>query len=385
MATELVQLNAADFEDAMDFMNLVFSAHGPIDFTQLLPALYQPDDEMMGWNWAVREGGRIRAVVGSFPIQWQLGDARLDVAGIGGVSSHPRRRGAGYMRQLMEHCVQRMRDEGKHLSWLGGQRQRYAYFGYEKCGTGYTFTLSKANLRHVYGDAPSRLSFRPLEPGDAVHRAGCMELHDAQPFHCLRPAERFDALLRSWKHQPHIALAPDGRMVGYLVANGSGDSVCELCAVSEGHPELEIARAWTAQQRSGSIRFDLSPWHPLVHKLGPLAESFSTSSTGNWLVFNWRATLEALLNVRASTGPLIDGRVAVDIADCGTLALEVQNGETACSPTDEEPALRVDAPTAHRLLFGPLAPSATIALPPAAAALEQWCPLPLYWARQDGV
>ena len=53
-----------DFEDAIDFMNLVFSAHGPIDFTQLLPALYQPTDEQMGWNWAVRENGRIRAVVG---------------------------------------------------------------------------------------------------------------------------------------------------------------------------------------------------------------------------------------------------------------------------------------------------------------------------------
>ena len=139
----------------------------------------------------------------------------------------------------------------------------------------------------------------------------------------------------SWKHQPHIALAPDGRMIGYLVTNGSGDSVCELCAVSEGHPELEIARAWVAQQSSSSTRFDLSPWHPLVHKLGPIGESFSTSSTGNWQVFDWTATLSALLAVRASTGPLVDGRVVVEISGRGTLALEVQSGETTCTRTEE--------------------------------------------------
>lgn len=385
MTTELVQLNAADFEDAMDFMNLVFSAHGPIDFTQLLPALYQPDDEMMGWNWAVREEGRIRAVVGSFPITWQLGPAQLEVAGIGGVSSHPRRRGAGYMRQLMEHCVQRMRDEGKHLSWLGGQRQRYAYFGYEKCGIGYSFSLSKTNLRHVYGDAESRLSFQPLEPGDATHRAGCIELHDAQTYRCHRPAERFDSLLRSWKHRPHIALAPDGRMVGYVVTNASGNSVCEICAVSEGDPLLEVARAWTAQQSSSSAQFSLAPWHPLVRALGPIAESFSTSSTGNWQVFDWQATLSALFSVRAHVGPLLDGRVAVEIIDYGTVALEANGGETACTLTDEVPALRVDAATAHRLFFGPLPPSSTVDLSSNTAILEQWCPLPLYWNRQDGV
>ena len=82
-------------------------------------------------------------------MQWKLGQTTLEIAGIGGVSSHPRSRGAGYMRQLMHHLVQRMRDEGKHLSWLGGQRQRYAYFGYEDCGVSHTYTLSKTNLRHV--------------------------------------------------------------------------------------------------------------------------------------------------------------------------------------------------------------------------------------------
>ncbi len=385
MSTELVQLRAEDFEDTMDFMNLVFSAHGPIDFTQLLPALYQPNDELMGHNWAVRENGRIRAVVGSFPMQWQLGATTLEVAGIGGVSSHPRARGAGYMRQLMQHCVERMRDEGKHLSWLGGQRQRYGYFGYEKCGVCHNFSLSKSNLRHIYQGEKSAIRFRPLQAGDLTHIRGAKELYDAQPFRRLRPLESFRALLCSWQHHPQIALATDGRMIGYLVANANGDSVAELHAVEEGHPDLEIARAWTEQQSGHSTRFHLPPWYPLVPQLGQIAESFSVDSTGNWQIFDWVATLDALLKVRATTTPLLEGKIVLAIKEYGRIALAISAGEATCSASDDAADLEIDAFTAHRLFFGPLPPSAVIDLPANLAVLEQWCPLPLYWAKQDGV
>ena len=37
---KIEQLDATDFEEAMDFMNLVFGAHRPHDFATLLPTLY---------------------------------------------------------------------------------------------------------------------------------------------------------------------------------------------------------------------------------------------------------------------------------------------------------------------------------------------------------
>jgi GNAT superfamily N-acetyltransferase len=380
-----VQLRGEDFEDTIDFMNLVFGAYAPIDFAQLLPALYQPTDEHMGRNWAVREKGRIRAVVGSFPMQWCLGETTLEVAGIGGVSSHPRARGAGHMRQLMQHCVEHMRTENKHLSWLGGQRQRYGYFGYEKCGSAHNFSLDKTNLRHTYGNETSPIHFRTLQADDRTHIQGAIELHAAQPFRCLRPAESFHALLCSWDHRPHIALAPDGRMIGYLVANQSGDLVSELFAVEEGRPDLEIARAWVEQQGGGSVRLELEPWHRLLPQLAHIAESFSTHATGNWQIFDWVSTLDALMKVRATMGPLVAGEVVVEIEDYGKLALWAEGESARCSTSDKQADLSVDAFTAHRLLCGPLPPSRVVALPTAAAVLEQWCPLPLSWTKQDGV
>jgi len=52
---------------------------------------------------------------------------------------------------------------------------------------------------------------------------------------------------------------------------------------------------------------------------------------------------------------------------------------------DGPATIESDALLAHRLLFGPLRPSQIIELPAAAAALDAWCPLPLYWAPQDNV
>ena len=125
MSSEINRLQASDFEEALDMLNFSFGFQHPKNFETLLPALYKAEDEHMSWNWAVRENGRIRAIVGAFPLAWQLGETTLRISGIGGVSCHPRARNQGYMQQLMSHAVASMRAEGYHLSYLGGQRQRY--------------------------------------------------------------------------------------------------------------------------------------------------------------------------------------------------------------------------------------------------------------------
>ena len=383
MSSEINRLQASDFEEALDMLNFSFGFPHPKNFETLLPALYKAEDEHMSWNWAVRENGRIRAIVGAFPLAWQLGETTLRISGIGGVSCHPRARNQGYMQQLMSHAVASMRAEGYHLSYLGGQRQRYGYYGYEKCGIFYYLSLSKNNLRHVFGIDPLPIKFRSLTRDDQTHLQGAIGLHDAQPFRGLRAPERFYDLLLDWQHQPNIALSADGRMIGYLVANQSGDTITELLAVNEGEPELAIAAAWV--QQHGDTRFELSPWNRLLPKLANLCEGMSVSSSGNWLIFDWENVLDALLKTRAAQGPLVDGAVIIEIEGYGRLLLEVDGKHIRCAPTDAEPSLSADPATAMRLLLGPLPPSAVLALPVGAALLEQWCPLPLFWGRQDGV
>ena len=227
MSLDVVQLSGADFDEAISFLDGVFGEHRPHDFATLLPSIYQPCDELMSCNHALREDGRIRAIVGLFPIDWQVGDRLLKVGGIGGVSTDRGARGRGFMGILMRHCVERMKAEGFHLSWLGGQRQRYGYFGYEKCGQTVSFDLGRANLRHACPETAG-LRFEALEPGHSERLQQAWRMHRAQQVHCLRRLPWFHRYLRAWYNRPHAALDGSGEMVGYLVAGGEGGQVVEL-------------------------------------------------------------------------------------------------------------------------------------------------------------
>lgn len=383
MTIAIRRLGAADFEEALDVLNLAFGKAPPRDFETILPALYRRGEEEMRWNFALCEGSRIRAIVGLFPLACRWGGVTLRVAGIGGVSCHPHARGRGYMQKLMVHCVQAARAEGFHLSWLGGQRQRYGYFGYERCGVQYRLTLDPANVRHALGAADRGIDFRPLKRADRTHLQGAIGLYDSQPFRGVRPPHRFYDLLLSWGHQPYVARSRDGRMIGYLVAQADRTCVPELLAVHEGEPELALAAAWV--QRHGSTCFELPSWSRLLPKLAQLCEGVTASCSGNWQIFDWAPTLNALLKTRAALAPLLDGAVVVEIAGYGRVELAVRGRAAQCVRTEAAPALQLDAFTAMRLLCGPLPPTLVMPLPAAAAPLEQWCPLPLFWGRQDAV
>ena len=383
MSTQVIQLAAADFQDAMDFLNLVFGTHRPHDFERLLPAVYRATDEAMSCNYAVREGGRIRGIVGMFPMGWQVGDTLLKVAGIGGVSTHPKSRGAGHMKTLMHHCVSTMRQQGCHLSYLGGQRQRYGYFGYERCGHVLQFTLTRANLRHCFGQDDPGIHFAPLAADCTEWLSRARELHDLQPARCQRDPATFHSHLLNWHSEPHVALDSQGQMLTYLVANQDGSSISELPTADDAL-FLRVLRAWAAQRSEVSV--PVSQLHPgRARLLSTCCEAVSIRSTGNWQIFDWPAVVGALLSAQNAARALAHGRVRLGIEGLGPLELGVDSGGPYCSKAAGQADLSCDARTAMRLLFGPTSPSLVLELPAAARVLEQWCPLPLHWPHQDGV
>lgn len=385
MSVEVVQLTAADWDEGLAFLNGVFGEHREHNFATLLPSIYQPTNELMACNHAVREHGRIRAVVGLFPLDWQVGDVQLKVGGIGGVSTHTTVRGKGYMKVLMKHCVEKMQAEGYHLSWLGGQRQRYGYFGYEKCGQQLSISLTAANVRHVFGDQEP-LRFEPLTSGDTARMAAARQMHDAQRvYHRRGDIELFPRFLASWYHQPFVALDSAGEMMGYLVADADGGNVVELLG-QDPSTTVDMARSWVQSRQAGSARFDIPPTHfELLQRLSAIGEGVSTGTSGNWQIYDWAATVAALLQVRAAGGALADGEVVIGIEGYGNLHIRVAGTRIDCAKVDESAAVTWDPFTAMRVFFGPMPPASVTTVPAAAAPLLAWCPLPLGWPQQDGV
>ena len=135
----------------VDFINMVFSmAHCPHDFKTLEPKMYGAPGFAQHHFVAV-ENGLIRGVVGLMPMTLRVGEKRLKLGYIGSVSAHPYDKGAGHMKHCMALALDAARERGYDLLVLGGQRQRYQYFGFEQGGMSLRFAVNQRNIRHALG------------------------------------------------------------------------------------------------------------------------------------------------------------------------------------------------------------------------------------------
>ena len=408
--TEMIRFSSADFEEAMDFMNMVFSMSGAsTDFATLLPKLYRPDDRLMRDNLAIRRNGRLRAVVGSYPMQLQVGQAVLSVRGIGGVSTHPAERKSGLMRQLMLAALDEMDKEHCAMSILGGQRQRYGYYGYERCGRIMTSGVNKSNLRHFFHERQSAtVRFTRImqegtdQPENAVHLM--KSWHDSQPVHMHRSETDFLTILSSWYHRVWLASDDQERMLGYLVANGDGTSVSELITAD---PKwiLDIAAAWAQRQKSHDVHYNLPPWQTeALRTLMTLGESVTIDSAYCFRINDWPLVLSSFLQVQGSLKTLAEGVLRLGVINSAagpaehqiqrTYALVWKNGRAECRELAGDPAdrpdLLLDSLTATRLVFGPLSSECILADadlfdPQVARLLTSWFPLPVCILESDHI
>jgi predicted acetyltransferase len=383
MSEKIVQLTIDDYEEIIEFINMVFAIQGPVNFPEILPKLYQPTDEHMRCNWAIKRNGEIRAAIGLFPMALHLGDSTLNARGIGGVSVHPDDRGKGDMQKLVRHCIHLMREEDVQLSWLSGHRQRYGYFGYEIGGIKYTFSVQADNVRHALGER-SPVRFESLQRGDKERLSKIANWHERQILRVERPQAQLYEILSGWSNEPFSALNSNDEFIGYVVSGMEGNSVKELAGENT-DASLDIISAWTKKQ-GALVTIETPPFvSSLTTALSRLCESFCTVETGNWRVFNWPAVLTAALKAKNQMTPMANGsiRIAIENHDCYELVVD---GESAvCRPTFATPDIYCDEKTATALFFHSYPIDLTLSSIPKNSVLRQWLPLPLTISKQDEV
>lgn len=383
MTESIIQLTANDYEEAIHFLNTVFAVHGQIDFPVLLPGLYQATEEHMRCNYAVKRGGQIRAIVGLFPMTLCLGDVKLKLGSIGGVSVHPDNRGMGLMNKLMSAVIDVMKQENYHLSWLSGLRQRYNHFGFELCGQKYRFTVDADNIRHHFGTAPE-IHFESAPEVQAAPMHLLHQWHDRQFLHVQRSANDFYKILCSWKNKPFIAVDASRRPIGCLVTNSNGDAIYELAGENEEAMEGIVA-AWTEQHKT-AIHIVTPPLaFPFVKTLSGICDAFSIEPCGNWRVFDWPLVVSAAMKAKSRFAPVPDGAVRLAIGDHPAFEISVEGGRVDVQHTRAVPNIRCDELTALSMLFGALPSELVRGASPSQEALPDWLPLPLYLPRQDEV
>lgn len=426
----IVRFAPADFQDVCDAANLFFAEHPRRPRFGREPCqVYNPAN--MHMHFGVREPttGKILALVNMIPRTWTVGGTELKVAGIGGVCSHPvLSRGKGYVQRLVWHCIDLMKQEGYHMSQLDGIRQRYAYYGYDKCGAVTTYEINRTNVRRYFaavgadmrGDEASsapgvRAPPMPVRfvPIAATAKGGPL-LAKVQAMQRASPAffERGDDFALLCGDDLHAALDASDKFVGYLV--GSDSTISEIEAATS-QAAVGMIAAWALERGAAqgrihgdkdghfTISVKLAPWQAkagLGVALGRFAEDVQTSADENWKVLDWASALSTTLALRAATGKrrLGPGKVVVQLTDVvqlltltvdehGVTSVSSVSGDRSVSDTVD---VRTDSMTAMRVFWGPTAPEAVLEgkdedESEALEVLSQWCPLPLYTPSSDSV
>ena len=270
--------------EIIDFIDYVFSkAHRPHDFATLLPKLYGEQGDATQHHIVVREEGRIAATLLCYPVRLLAGGKTYMTIGVGSVSTHPRARGKGYLGQMMAMADARAKELGAAFAVLGGQRQRYQYYGFDNGGYQLRAELTRDNVRHALRAVETAgMQIVPMEQAH-VHRA--MALMGRQPCLCERGEESFLTILATWNNAP-FAVLKDGAFAGYgaLRKNPDGCHVAELLLEDEADFPAVMK---LLSGMHGDLSICAAPWEKARAKwLSSVCEEYGVSPAGMIKVYD---------------------------------------------------------------------------------------------------
>ena len=373
------------YTDFMDLINESFGFHEPEqNFLYLLPKCYREEYRPQDSNYVViDEDGALTTAVGAYDHELVVCGRRIPCRGIGNVGVHPDHRNKGYMKMAMDQSLADMIADGIALSTLGGRRQRYQYFGYDKAGPFYSFEVSSQNARHALKDYGQGYTVREItDPADPVIDE-IMALNAAQPVNPVRPRDRYLDIANSW-HARLLVIARSERFVGYCIGNHYS-SVSELQIVRD-EDIMDVLKA-LYDFYNGAYHIGLPPHQAAyIHALEPIAESLNLGIAMHFNILNYRLVTEAFLALKQTYTDLPDGEMTLLIhgyAGDERIRVAIQNGiPSAEYIPDTTP---VDYELTHleaiAFLFSPFSPVRDCA----SALARQWLPLPICMNRADEV
>lgn len=365
---EYMRASQADREEIIDLINYVFSySHCPHEFKTMMPKSYAEDAKELGAiHYIAKKDGRIRSVIANRVIDVMVLGEKLRFGLIGNVAVHPYSRGEGFMKELLGRAIDESRSmEGIDIMVLGGQRQRYGYFGFENAGYSLGFTVSKDNIRHCFADLDcSALRFCELREAPEEDIREIRALYEQRPFHAIRDREEYFNIMATWGAKCRLIYKNDA-LIGYMWGT-FGETVLR--------DEADFAMVLKAVFEKNGLKETFIGTQPFEQERAAFLASICENNRINMgemiLVLNWEKTIRALLTFKGTVSPLEDGTVCVDIAG-EKLTICVSGGAVQVTSTPDRMAdITLTHSAAHQLFFG----LNSILYPD--ARMKNWTPLP---------
>ncbi|MDU2490574.1 MAG: GNAT family N-acetyltransferase [Clostridium celatum] len=385
MIVEFLKATKEDYDELVNFANYVFSnSSEKTDFPSLLPKLYKKEYYTMNNHYIVKEDGKIKAVVGVFPMELMVLNRRLKVAGIGTVSVHPNSRGSGYMKKLMNMALDEIKNNSFDFSCLGGMKQRYEYFSYTPCGQEVHFTINNENVKHKLNSyINDKIIFREILENEMEFLDKAYDLYNNGNYKFKREKFIFLDVLRSWSFRIY-SIESNNNFLGYMVVTQDKKYVSEL-VVNNDELYLTVIANYINYNKLEEINIELPLWEKKrIREFFDIAESSTINSSYQFNIINYEETLEILLNFKNSYSKLEEGRISIDIREYGKFEIVVNSEGVSVNAFNGKCDIELDHLKAMQFLFSPLS-SFILENEKINNIINSWFPIPLFISTQDKV
>ena len=203
-------------QDLIDHVNRVMRQEVGSDPTygQDWPHVHQPEN--VPNIFVVREDDRIVASTAIYPHDTRLGDVKLRIGGINGVSTDVPYRRRGYATRVLDACIERMAELGCHVSLLStGVPSWYRKQGWEYGGTVRVYRFDRGNRSFLPGEPVPEIRPATDEDFEALS-----EISEARAWGALRPPGHMRAMLQRRNSTVWVA-ERNGRAGAYVFARGA--------------------------------------------------------------------------------------------------------------------------------------------------------------------
>ena len=384
---KIEQLKAGDLKELLYFLNLCFKGDPyAMHFEKGLPKLWVDDDEHMGKHYAVKENGKIVAVVGIYIFDTFICGEKFRFATVGNVATAPECRGRGYLHNFYIMANDILEKEGVDVARLGGKRSRYERYGYEPCGSLYKARIDRAVAdKFIKDNNVPDYKFVRVTAEDTENLKRVKEYYELNNIRIDRGKTIDDFYLSTAAWDASIYMAFDGdEPVGYLLTQPGGDWCTESYAKTPEHLVGMISRFLLSTENT-SISTNIPPDRPAdIALFDKICLGSSIDKPSHFKILNREKLTNALLKLGNSLTPYMDGEVILGIEGEGNYLISVNNCVPCCEKTERDADLTLPYLDSARFMFGPIPPNFVANLPKEKAGfISQIFPLPLYWNNQD--
>lgn len=381
---EIKRLKKENYGELISLLNLVFSRQNgcEMDFEEELPNMCIRDDAHMKKHIGLFVDDKLVSVVGVYPLPTKVLDSEIGFCTVGNVATHPDHEGHGYMNILLERAMEIVKEERYDACRLGGDRARYLRFGFEICGTNYSYYIIPKNTKKsplaAYGQGTQ---VAEILPGDENALTFAREVYHKNKASVLRKDNAtMYRVMSAWKSTPYL-VAKNGTPIGYFTLASDKKSVSEAYAIDKDAYFDTVVAA--SNCIGGGFSITLFPHDiELVKEMNKCAEYMSIQAPSNFKIVNFERVVDAYIKLKASYTALAQGCVAISIKDYGKIKIFAHETDCGCVAFDGECDFEMTKSEATRFIFGMHLPEC-VAEPNLFAKAN--FPLPLSWNTQNRV